>query len=128
MAGGVVKVTGIRELARSMRQLGATFDDLNDAFSDIAVQGARLAAEFAPFRTGRLARAVRGTKRQKNKAVVRVALREASEYAGVINYGWPKRNIQASEFMQKADAALLPYALNRIEQDAQKAIRRRGLG
>jgi len=128
MAAGVVKVEGINELARSMRQLGAQFDDLNDAFSSIASQGARLAAEFAPYRTGRLARAVGATKTKKNKAVVRVALKTASEYAGVINYGWPKRNIQASEFMQRADAALLPYALDLIERDAQRAIRKRGLG
>jgi hypothetical protein len=123
-----VRVTGINELARSMRQLGAHFDDLNDAFSTIARQGARLASEFAPVRTGRLAKGLRGTKTQKNKAVVRVALKSVNEYAGVINYGWPKRNIQASEFMQKADAALLPYALDLIERDARAAIRSRGLG
>jgi len=126
--GSVVKVQGVNELAKAMRQLGVKFDDLNDAFSTIAQQGARLTSEFAPYRTGRLSRAVRGTKTQKNKAVVRVDLKKASDYGGVINYGWPKRNIQASEFMQKADAALLPYAINLIERDAQEAIRRRGLG
>jgi hypothetical protein len=125
---GVVKVTGINELARAMRALGVKFGDLDDAFNTIARQGARLASEFAPVRTGRLARAIQGTTTKKNKAVVRVTLKSATEYAGVINWGWPKRNIKAAEFMQRADAALLPYALQLIERDAQAAIRRRGLG
>lgn len=48
-------------------------------------------------------------------------------YAGAINYGWPSRGIEASAFMQKADAEMRPIALEELERQINAAIRRRGL-
>ena len=125
MATGGVQVTGLNAVVRELQALGVTVDDLKGAFSTIADEGASLAAGFAPKRSGRLAASIRGN-RAKNKAVV-VAGGRAAQYAGPINYGWPRRNIAASGFMQRADAALQPRVLGRLETEIDNAIRRSGL-
>jgi hypothetical protein len=122
---GGVRVEGLGRLTRDLEQLGLDVEDLKDAFGSIAAQGARLASSFAPHRTGRLAASIRGN-RAKSKAVV-TAGRARVPYAGPINYGWPARKIGPALFMQKADDAMRPRALDELEQAITAAIRRRGL-
>jgi phage gpG-like protein len=123
--GGGVRVEGLNTLVRDLERLGVEVDDLKAAFGAIAAEGAQKAAQFAPRRTGRLAASVRGN-RAKNKAVV-TAGKASIAYAVVINYGSPKRHIAASQFMQRADEAMRPIALERIEAAISTAIRKTGL-
>jgi hypothetical protein len=120
-----IKVEGIPQLRRALLALGVDIEDLKDAFARIAGEGARIAAGFAPVRTGRLAGSIRGN-RSKSKATI-TAGRAAVPYAGAINYGWPRRNIAASRFMQRADRVIEPRAIPMLEADMNAAIRRRGL-
>lgn len=124
MANGV-RVEGLNKVVRQLVALGADIEDLKDGFSKIADDGARLASSFAPKKTGALSATVRGN-RAKNKAVV-TAGRAKVRYAGVINYGWPKRSIKASRFMQRADEALQPKALEMLEEALTEAINKKGL-
>jgi hypothetical protein len=127
MPSGGVRVEGLNKLVRDLQELGLQLDDLKDAFSTVARQGAEKAAQFAPKgKTGRLASSIRGN-RAKNKAIV-TAGKAKVKYAGVINYGWPRRNIAPSSFMQKADKVMRPVALRKLDEEIEKAIRRRGLG
>lgn len=119
------EVQGLAPVVRALSALGLEVDDLKDAFSDIAQQGARQAAQFAPRRTGRLAADIRGN-RAKSKAVV-TAGRSRVPYAGPINYGWAARGIAPSGFMQKADRAMQPFAIAALERNVNEAIRRKGL-
>lgn len=119
------KVEGLNKLTRDLQALGLDVDDLKDAFSTIAAEGAELAARYAPRRTGMLAGSVRGN-RAKNKAIVSAG-RARVPYAGPINYGWPARGIAAAGFMQKADQAMQPKALAQLEIEINRAITRRGL-
>lgn len=122
---GGVRVTGLNKVVRDLQALGLELDDLKDAFAGIAADGARLAAGFAPKRSGALAASIRGN-RAKNKAVV-AAGRARVPYAGPINYGWRKRRIAPALFMQKADEAMRPRALAELEQAIDRKIRERGL-
>ena len=122
---GGVKVEGLNRLVRDLQALGLDVEDLKEVFSDIAAEGARLASSFAPRRTGALAESVRGN-RSKNKAVV-AAGRARVPYAGAVNYGWPKRNIEASLFMQWADEVMRVRALQMLDGGVQRKIRERGL-
>lgn len=124
MATGV-RIEGLNQVTRALLELGLEVDDLKDAFSRVAREGAIIAADLAPRRSGALAATVRGN-RAKNKAVV-AAGKGRVKYAGVINYGWPKRGIQASSFMQKADEAMRPLALELLEEEINKAIERKDL-
>jgi hypothetical protein len=120
-----IRVEGLNKVVRDLKAVGLEVDDLKDAFSTIAAQGARLAAHFAPFRTGTLAGDVRGNRAQ-SKAVV-TAGRVSVPYAGPINYGWAARNIQPAEFMQKASDAMEPIALTELDHEITRQIKKRGL-
>lgn len=120
-----VRIDGLSSVVRDLLAIGLEVEDLKGAMSEIARFGAIEAARFAPKQSGRLSSDIRGN-RAKAKAVV-TAGRVSVPYAGPINYGWAKRGITASGFMQKADAAVQPYALRRLEADINQAIRRRGL-
>jgi hypothetical protein len=125
MPTGGVRITGLNKVVRQLQELGLELDDLKDAFGSLAQQGARLAAGFVHSRTGRLAGTIRGN-RAKNKAVV-IAGRAKVAYAGVQNYGWPKRNIKEQQYLQKADEILKPLAVEELERSINKSIQRRGL-
>jgi phage gpG-like protein len=119
------RVEGVRNLVKELQAMGVEVEDLKEAFGDLASEGARKAAGFVKSRTGRLAASVRGN-RAKNKAVV-TAGRASVPYGGVTNYGWSKRNITGQQFMQRADEAMRPVAIERITDHLQKTIKRRGL-
>lgn len=119
------RVSGLTAVTRALLEIGLEVDDLKDAFSAIADEGARQAARFAPKRTGQLARDIRGN-RARSKAVV-TAGRVSVPYAGPINYGWARHGIEASGFMQAADREMQPFALKRLEEEINHLIERRGL-
>lgn len=120
------RVTGLKETLRDLRQLGLDVDDFKESFGNIASTGAALAASFVKSRSGRLARSTRGN-RAKNKSVVMAGRGPTKNYAGVQNYGWPRRNIAAQEFMQKADDRLKPILPGLLETELSDKIKRRGL-
>lgn len=119
------RVEGLNSVIHALVALGVDLDDLKGAMAEIARFGAVEASRHAPKRSGRLSRDVRGN-RAKGKAVI-TAGRVSVPYAGVQNFGWAARNITATGFMQKADRAVQPYALRRLEADINRAIARRGL-
>lgn len=115
------QVQGLTSVVRALKQMGLDVDDLKDAFSKIASEGAQRAAAYAPKRTGRLAGDVRGNRAQ-SKAVV-TAGRASIPYAGPINYGWRARGITPSLFMQRADKDMQPVAIQRLEEEINRKIR-----
>lgn len=124
MASGV-RVEGLNKAVRGLQEFGVEITDLKSTFGGIASEGARLAARYAPVQSGALAKTVRGNK-AKNKAVV-TAGRARVRYAGVINYGWPKRSIRPARFMQRADEDMQPRALVMLEEGIEEAIKKTGL-
>lgn len=122
---GGVRVSGLTAVTRALLEIGLEVDDLKDAFSAIADEGARLVSGLAPVATGRLAADARGN-RARSSAHVAVG-RASVPYAGPINFGWAEHNISANGFMQRADEAWQPYSLRRMEQEINKQIAKRGL-
>ncbi len=119
------RVEGLSKLVRQLEQLSGDVEDVKDTMARIAKLGAQYASSFAPKLSGALSSSIRGN-RAKARAVV-TAGRAATPYAGVQNYGWPKRNIPATSFMQRADKKLQPKALDLLDEGLRKAIRSRGL-
>lgn len=125
MAGGDgFKVEGLSRAVRELQSLGAEVEDLKAGFAKVADEGAERAARHAPKRSGRLAGTVRGN-RAKSKAVVRAGTKARAPHAGPINYGWPRRGIRASGFMQKADQEMRPRAIQILEDEINRQIRKR---
>lgn len=120
-----VEVEGLSKVLRDLKTLGLEVDDLKDAFQAIAIEAARRAAGYAPRKTGRLAGDIRGNRAQSKASVI--AGRASIRYAGPINYGWPRRNIAPSGFMQKASDEMEPIAVRLLEADINRKIRSKGL-
>ena len=119
------EVQGLNQVVRDLEAVGVEIEDLKDAFQEISTQGAQVAASFAPEKSGALRDDIRGN-RAKNKAVI-TAGRARLPYAGPQNYGWPKRGIAPSGFMQKADEVIGPRAVQILEAEINETIQRKGL-
>lgn len=120
-----VRVEGLKPMIRDLQQLGLEVDDLKDAFSAVAREAAAVLASHVPRLTGRLASSARGN-RAKSKAVVTIG-RATLPYAGPINYGWASRNIEPAGFVEATDREMAPRAVQRLQDEISKQIRRRGL-
>lgn len=116
MAETYLRVTGAGEVQRDLARLGLRLSDLD--FTKIANEGMRLAAAFAPRRSGRLAASIKASK-TKSRATIRAGSARVP-YAGAINYGWRSRNIGPAYFMQRADLVLR----RRVPRELQRQIRR----
>lgn len=125
MAG--VRVEGLNQTIASLRAAGVELNDLRGAFGPIAAKGAQIASRRAPHVSGKLSGSVRPAK-QARKAVIYAGYGKSVPYAGPINYGWPKRNIKGSYFMQKASDEIEPFAVQELTIELNKIITRHGLG
>lgn len=125
VSSGSVKVDGLNKTLTALQRVGVEVADLKEAMGEIAAEGARLAARYAPVRSGNLRRTVRGNK-AKAKAIV-IAGRARVPYAGAINYGWHARGIRPALFMQRADAELAPRAVVMLTEGIDGAIKKAGL-
>jgi hypothetical protein len=120
------RVEGLSQVVRDLQAVGAEVEDLKGAFGEIADTGAQIAKRYTPSRSGKLRGATRGN-RAKNKAVITQG-RATVPYAGPINYGWPRRNIEPALQLQRTDRDMEPRALQLLEDQINEAIERRGLG
>lgn len=126
MAGELgYRVEGLPAVLRALKALGAEVSDLKGAFTKIAAEGAQLASRYAPKKSGRLAGDIRGN-RAVSKAVI-IAGRSSVPYAGPINYGWERRNISPTGFMQQASNEMEPRAVQMLEDEINQQIRMKGM-
>lgn len=125
MPAGGVRIEGLAALQRGLLSLGVELEDLKDVMGSLAAEGARLAASFAPRRSGDLAASIKGN-RAKNAAVVKAGAKRVP-YAGAINYGWPRRHIVGAGFMQRADASMRPHVATDLDRAITKLIAEKGL-
>lgn len=120
-----IQITGLRQVVRDLEKLGVSVEDLKAAFGEISSQVVQEAGRIVPVRSGRLAASIRPAK-TKNKAVVRAGTAGAP-YAGAINYGWPSRGIEATEFLTKPANSHEAEFARMIDRNLQDLIRRYGL-
>lgn len=118
-----VRVDGTTAIERDLSRLGLRLADLD--FRTIASEGMRLAASFAPKKSGKLAASIKGNK-SKSRATIKAGS-AAVPYAGAINYGWLRRGIEPAHFMQRADLVLRRTVPAELESQIRRAIRDKGL-
>lgn len=122
MAG--VRVTGLREVQRSLKKLGATAQDLKDAMSKISNKVVQDAKSLTPVRTGRLQSSVRGSKAQ-NKAVIRAGNNSSTKYASFVEYG--SVHNEEEEMIRGAVTQNEQYATTTLENEIESLIERYNL-
>lgn len=117
-----VRVEGLSQLRRRLKQLELDTADLKDAHAAVASTVATAAAGRAKRRTGRMAASVRGN-RAVGKATVSVG-GAALPYVPVIYYGWPARGIEGDPFVVDAAQDTEPIWLPMYEQALADAVDR----
>jgi hypothetical protein len=122
--GGEVRVEGDDAVARQLRGLADDLDDPAglDQVADVA--GEAVAREI-PRKSGRLAGS-RRTVRIRSKAIVVVGGGTVA-YAGPINYGWRRRNIEPAGFLEAGDRAIQAEGAGLVEAGIERDIRKRKL-
>lgn len=90
-------VEGAPELQRAFRKMGDRLTDLEPTHTAAATVGAERARQSAPRRSGALIDTIRVEADATGATVV--AGSPLVPYAGVINYGWPARNIEAQPYL-----------------------------
>ena len=113
----VVKVRGLREVTRSLKQYAGATDDLKEANANISSKVSKDAIAIAPKSTGTLASTIRG-----NRAVQKVQLKAGGArvpYAGVIEYGWPARGIEAQPYLRKAAWDNMGYVIQQFDANLE---------
>lgn len=100
MAGVTVSVKGLREVVRSLNQYEGAIKDLKDANREIGSKVSATARATAPVLSGALAGSIRPN-RAKQKIQIKAGGARVP-YAGVQEYGWPSRNIEAQPFLRRA--------------------------
>ena len=123
MAEFTVAVKGLREVVRSFNQYEGAVQDLKEANYAIGSKVAQTASAIAPQQTGALASSIRA-----NKAKQKVQIKAGGAkvpYAGVQEYGWAQRNIQAQPFLRRAAWTERNYVKEQYTQNIQAIGRKR---
>lgn len=122
MAGPTTYVQGLSQTVRALEQVGIDAADMKEVFTGIGQLVAGDAQSLSPRLTGRLASSIKPT-RTKNKAAVRAGGARAA-YAGVAEYGWPRRGIAATSFLRRAIDSNTTRAVELMESGLDDVITR----
>ena len=100
-----VKVTGLNQAIRALRELGVPDQEIKDAGSRAGELVANEARGLTPVRTGKLRDSIRVSKTLR-KVTISAGNNRSSKsgvpYANPIHWGWFKRNIRPQPFFVKA--------------------------
>ena len=100
-----VKVTGLNQAIRAVRELGVPDQEVKDAGSRAGEIVANEARQLTPVRTGKLRDSIRVSKTLR-KVTISAGNNRTSKsgvpYANPIHWGWFKRNIKPQPFFVKA--------------------------
>jgi hypothetical protein len=117
-----IKINGLREVIRSFNQYEGAVDDLKEANANISQKVAQDAVAIAPKRSGNLARSVKGN-RAKEKVQIKAGGRGVP-YAGVIEYGWPARNIESQSYLRRAAYKNMGFVIQQFDANLESLKRK----
>ena len=96
-----IKVKGLKELNRALREIGVPAKEMNSAAKQAGQSVLQEARALAPVRTGALRNSIRLSATTKG-----ISIKAGNEgkipYANPIHWGWFKRHIKPQPFFSKA--------------------------
>lgn len=120
---GRVRIEGLGKTMRALTRAGADAEDMRSLMNAIGMIVVN--AANPPTVSGALAATIRAG-RGKTKAVVRAGGARVP-YAGVIHYGWPARNIPATNFLSDALAAERGAVFDALREGLDELIKKNDL-
>lgn len=122
-----IEVSGLQASLRALSRAGTAATDMKDLMhstGEIIAEEAR--SRVPEGETGKLKASIRAG-RGKTKATIRAGSLRRVPYAGVIHYGYPARNIEASPYIVDALRAKQREALTHFEAGIRDLLRKEGL-
>ena len=121
MAEANISIQGVKEVTDSLNKLSKDLESNIELNKELSTTLSQKASALAPRLNGALASSVVG-KPSAEKAQI-LAGSAAVPYAGVIEYGWPDRNIDAKPYLNPAVNDNMGYIIEKYNDSIQKAIK-----
>lgn len=115
-----VKVEGARRLRATLKKAGADMSQLKEVNRSAAATVAGHSEFNVPFHEGHLKATIRPAATQR-AGIVRAGFKRVP-YAGVIHWGWPKKNIKAQPWMTDAAKLTEPIWVEQYETHLKAVI------
>jgi hypothetical protein len=125
MAEAGISVKGVKQVTDTLTKLGKDLESNIELNKELSATLSQKASAMAPRLTGALASSVQGNPSAEKAQIL--AGSAAVPYAGVIEYGWPDRNIDAQPYLNPAVYDNLGYIIEKYNESIQKAIKQYNL-
>jgi len=115
-------INGLKEVASSLDKIEKGIRENLELNKELSSNLAQKASAMAPKLTGALASSVVGNPSSERAQIV--AGSAAVPYAGVIEYGWPARNIQPQPYLNKTVNDNLGYIIEKYEDSIKDIVKK----
>jgi hypothetical protein len=125
MAGASINIQGVQEVKSSLDKFEKDIESSSDTIQTLGKELASKASAIAPQKSGKLASSV-GSKFE-NKSLQIYAGNETVPYAGVIEYGYPLRNIKEQPYLRPAVNNNMGLIEQKYNEQIEKSIKKYNL-
>jgi phage gpG-like protein len=120
-----VEITGVKEVTDTINKLAKDLESNEELNRELSSTLSQKASAMAPRLTGALASSVQGNPSAEKAQIL--AGSAAVPYAGVQEYGWPEKNIQAQPYLRPAVYNNMGYIIEKYNESIQKAVKKYNL-
>ena len=120
-----ITITGVKEVKDTLNKLGKDLESNIELNKELSTTLSQKASAMAPRLTGALASSVQGNPSAEKAQIL--AGSNTVVYAGVQEYGWPEKNIQAQPYLRPAVYNNLGYIIEKYNESIQERIKKYNL-
>ncbi|MFN7583771.1 MAG: hypothetical protein ACK5P0_00270 [bacterium] len=120
-----ITITGVKEVKDTLNKLGKDLESNIELNKELSSTLSQKASAMAPRLTGALASSVQGNPSAEKAQIL--AGSNTVVYAGVQEYGWPEKNIQAQPYLRPAVYNNLGYIIEKYNESIQERIKKYNL-
>jgi hypothetical protein len=125
MAEANITISGVEQVKDTLDKLGKDLESNTELNKELSSTLSQKASAMAPRLTGALASSVKGNPSAEKAQIL--AGSAAVPYAGVQEYGWPEKNINAQPYLRPAVHNNMGYIIEKYNESIQKAIKKYNL-
>jgi hypothetical protein len=125
MAEANITISGVEQVKDTLDKLGKDLESNTELNKELSSSLSQKASAMAPRLTGALASSVKGNPSAEKAQIL--AGSAAVPYAGVQEYGWPEKNINAQPYLRPAVHNNMGYIIEKYNESIQKAIKKYNL-
>jgi phage gpG-like protein len=122
MAEANISIQGVKEVTDSLNRMARDLESNLDLNKELSTTLAQKASALAPRLTGALASSVQGNPSAEKAQILAGGV--GVPYAGVQEYGWPEKNINAQPYLRPAVHNNMGYIIEKYNDSIQKAIKK----